>query len=154
MGHLFGFLANTVNFFWGYVMSSGLNMSRRLRRTPYTKNVENLGVSGYSIVNRTLLPKGFKQSIEDDYWHLSAKVQIWDVGCQRQVEIQGSEAEELIQFMTPRKIKNIAVEKHKFSQYLFNKFLLSMNVHKVLFIVLQCLLLPIKIFVFSLFVYR
>ena len=31
-------------------MTDGLNMSRRLRRTAYTQNVEAAGVTGYSIV--------------------------------------------------------------------------------------------------------
>ena len=51
-------------------MTDGLNMSRRLRRTAYTKNVEAAGVSGYSIVNHMLLPKGFQKTVEEDYWHL------------------------------------------------------------------------------------
>ena len=66
-------------------MTDGLNMSRRLRRTAYTKNVEAAGVSGYSIVNHMLLPKGFQKTVEEDYWHLREHVQIWDVSCQRQV---------------------------------------------------------------------
>ena len=49
---------------------NGLNMSIRLRRTPYTNRVEKLGVSGFSIVNHMLLPKAFKSSVEEDYWHL------------------------------------------------------------------------------------
>lgn len=65
---------------------NGLNMSIRLRRTPYTNRVEKLGVSGFSIVNHMLLPKAFKSSVEEDYWHLREHVQIWDVSCQRQVE--------------------------------------------------------------------
>jgi len=84
--------------------TSGLNMSRRIRRTPYTDRVEAHGVSGFSVVNHTLLPKAFRHSVEDDYWHLRAHVQIWDVGCQRQVEIRGSDAARLVQWMTPRDI--------------------------------------------------
>ena len=80
-------------------MTDGLNMSRRLRRTPYTQNVESEGVSGYSIVNHMLLPKGFQKSVEEDYWHLREHVQMWDVSCQRQVEILGPDAGKLIQLM-------------------------------------------------------
>ena len=58
-------------------MTDGLNMSRRLRRTAYTKNVEAAGVSGYSIVNHMLLPKGFQKTVEEDYWHLREQVQVW-----------------------------------------------------------------------------
>ena len=62
--------------------SDGLKMSRRIRRTPYTNNVEQLGVKGFSVVNHMLLPKAFEASVEEDYWHLKEHVQIWDVSCQ------------------------------------------------------------------------
>ena len=55
-----------------------LNMSRRIRRTPFTNKVEECGVSDFTVVNHMLLPKGFKNSIEEDYWHLSQHVQIWE----------------------------------------------------------------------------
>ena len=59
-----------------------LNVSRRIRATPYKSCVESHGVSGYSVVNHTVLPKGFRKTVEEDYWHLKKYVQIWDVGCQ------------------------------------------------------------------------
>ena len=51
-------------------MAEGLNFSRRLRRTPYTSSVEKAGVTGFSIVNHMLLPKAYRRSVEEDYWHL------------------------------------------------------------------------------------
>lgn len=86
-----------------------LNVSRRIRATPYTPRVEALGVSGYSVVNHTILPKGFRNSVVDDYWHLKQHVQIWDVGCQRQVELKGLDAAKLIQLMTPRDLRKAIV---------------------------------------------
>ena len=85
-------------------MADGLNMSRRIRRTPYTDRVEAAGVRGFSVANHMLLPKAFQPSVEDDYWHLCDHVQMWDVSCQRQVEIEGPDAEQLVQWMTPRAI--------------------------------------------------
>ena len=79
-----------------------LQVSRRQRATPYTSRVEALGVSGYSVVNHTILPKGFQRTVEEDYWHLKSRVQLWDVGCQRQVELRGPGAARLAQLMTPR----------------------------------------------------
>ena len=87
-------------------MSSGLNMSRRIRRTPYTDSVEACGVRGFSVVNHMLLPKAFAPSVEEDYWHLREHVQIWDVACQRQVELKGPDAARLAQWMTPRDLSN------------------------------------------------
>ena len=90
-------------------MADGLNMSRRIRRTPYTDRVETVGVKGFSVVNHMLLPKAFSRSVEDDYWHLREHVQIWDVSCQRQVQIEGEDAVELVQLMTPRNLTNAVV---------------------------------------------
>jgi len=88
-----------------------LNMSRRIRRTPYTNKVEEHGVSDFTVVNHMLLPKGFKNSVEEDYWHLSKEVQVWDVSCQRQVQISGPDAATLVQQLTPRSIKNMETGK-------------------------------------------
>ncbi len=91
------------------VKAAKLAVSRRLRSTPYTQRVEELGVSDYSIVNHTVLPKGFGRSVEEDYWHLREHVQIWDVSCQRQVEIQGVDAARLVQLMTPRDMRSATI---------------------------------------------
>lgn len=85
-------------------MSSGLQMSRRIRRTPYTNRVETAGVRGFTVVNHMLLPKAFQPSVEQDYWHLKNHVQLWDVSTQRQVELKGTDAARLAQWMTPRDI--------------------------------------------------
>ena len=88
-----------------------LNFSRRIRRTPFTASVEKYGVTGFSVVNHTLLPKSFQNSVEDDYLHLQKYAQIWDVGCQRQVEIKGRDALKLIELMTPRSISELNSKK-------------------------------------------
>ena len=86
-------------------------MSRRIRRTPYTNRVEQHGVSDFTVVNHMLLPKGFKNTVEEDYLHLSKEVQMWDVSCQRQVQICGPDAAKLIQKLTPRSIKDMTIGK-------------------------------------------
>ena len=88
-----------------------LNMSRRIRRTPFTDKVEKLGVSDFTVVNHMLLPKGFRKTMEQDYWHLSKHVQLWDVSCQRQVQISGKDAFKLIQKLTPRPLKKMQTGK-------------------------------------------
>ena len=85
-------------------MVADLNMSRRIRRTPYTGRAEDAGVRGFTVVNHMLLPKEYRRSVEEDYWHLREAVQIWDVSCQRQVRIEGPDAARLVQMMTPRDI--------------------------------------------------
>ena len=89
--------------------SPSLAVSRRNRRTPYTERIEALGVQGYSIVNHTLLPKAFGRTVEEEYWHLRSSVQLWDVSCQRQVEVRGPDAARLVQIMTPRDLGSAVV---------------------------------------------
>ena len=86
-----------------------LQVSRRQRATPYTARVQALGVSGFSVVNHTILPKGFQRSVDEDYWHLREHVQLWDVGCERQVELRGPDAARLAQLMTPRNLSGATV---------------------------------------------
>ncbi len=86
-----------------------LQVSRRQRATPYTSRVEALGVSGFSVVNHIILPKGFGKTIAEDYWHLKTHVQLWDVGCQRQIQLQGPDAAYLTQWMTPRDLRKARV---------------------------------------------
>lgn len=86
-----------------------LTVSRRQRATPYTPRIEEHGVSAYSIVNRTILPKGFRKTVDEDYWHLRTHVQLWDVSCQRQIELRGQDAARLVQLMTPRDLRRAKV---------------------------------------------
>jgi len=83
-----------------------LSCSRRLRRTPFSDGVEAAGVKGYTVYNRMLLPTVF-DSIEADYHHLKHHVQVWDVSCERQVELRGPDAGRLMQMLTPRDLRGM-----------------------------------------------
>ena len=84
-----------------------LTGSPRLRRTPFSRRVEAAGVQGYTVYNRMLLPSVFR-SLEEDYAHLKSAVQVWDVACERQVEIVGPDARRLVQMTTPRDLSKMA----------------------------------------------
>lgn len=86
-----------------------LSRSRRLRETPFSAGVKDQGVTAYTVYNRMLLPTVF-QDIEADYHHLKRHVQVWDVSCERQVEILGPDATRLMQRLTPRNLANIAAD--------------------------------------------
>jgi dimethylsulfoniopropionate demethylase len=80
-----------------------LSQSRRLRETPFTQGVEDEGVIAYTVYNRMLLPTVF-ESVEADYRHLKSHVQVWDVSCERQVELNGPDATRLMCQLTPRNL--------------------------------------------------
>lgn len=85
-----------------------LAVSRRTRHTPYSPRVEAQGVTSYTVYNHTLLPTSFG-SLDQDYRHLKKHVQLWDVSCQRQVEVRGPDAARLVQLMTPRDLSHAAI---------------------------------------------
>ena len=89
-------------------MSHELLTSNRTRATPFTSRVEACGVQAYTVYNHMLLPAVFR-GLEEDYWHLCEAVQLWDVSCQRQVEITGQDSQKLVQLMTPRDISQTDV---------------------------------------------
>ena len=86
-------------------MRPELLISSRTRSTPFSSRVEACGVKAYSVYNHMLLPLIF-HSLEEDYWHLCEYVQVWDVSCQRQVEITGPDTQKLVQLMTPRDLSH------------------------------------------------
>ena len=83
-----------------------LSASRRLRRTPFSDGVEAAGVKAYTVYNHMLLATVYR-SVEEDYRHLKEAVQVWDVACERQVELRGPDAGRLVQMLTPRDLRQM-----------------------------------------------
>ena len=81
-----------------------ISPSRRLRRTPFSQGVEAARVKAYTVYNHMLLPTMFR-SVEEDCAHLKSAVQLWDVACERQVELRGPDASKLMQMLTPRDLR-------------------------------------------------
>ncbi len=85
-----------------------LAVNSRIGNTPYTPRVEAAGVKGYTIYNHTLLATAFR-SLAGDYRHLKEHVQMWDVSCERQVEVRGPDAARLVQLLTPRDLSRASI---------------------------------------------
>ncbi len=83
-----------------------ISPSRRLRRTPFSEGVEAAGVKAYTVYNHMLLPTLFATP-EEDYRHLKSAVQVWDVSCERQVELRGPDSARLMQMLTPRDLRGM-----------------------------------------------
>lgn len=84
-------------------MAPILSITRRTRNTPWTQRNKEHGVKAYTVYNRMLLPTVF-ESVVADYHHLKKHVQVWDVACERQVEVKGPDATKLVQMLTPRNL--------------------------------------------------
>jgi len=83
-------------------------LSRRLRQSPFEQRVIEQGAKAFTLYNSMTLPQLF-DTLENDYTHLCEHVQIWDVACERQVEIVGPDAVRLVELITPRDISKCAI---------------------------------------------
>ena len=84
-----------------------LSKSRRIKKTIFTDRLEEQGLSGYTVYAQTLLPTAFKDSLEEDYFHLTGDgVQIFDVAGQVVIRFTGKDSKKLVQLMTPRDLTN------------------------------------------------
>ena len=91
-----------------------LAVSPRLRSTPFHERVLAAGAQAFTIYNHMLLPVMY-ESLEVDYRHLVECVQLWDVSCERQVEVRGRDALALVELMTPRDIARCAIGQCKYA---------------------------------------
>lgn len=79
----------------------------RSRRSPFWSRSHAAGGHNYIVYNHMLLAADITTP-EEDYQHLKRAVQLWDVGCERQIEIIGPDANRLVQASTPRNISTMA----------------------------------------------
>ena len=89
-------------------------LSRRLRPSPFEDRVLENGASAFTLYNKMILPLVY-ESYEIEYEHLCEHVQIWDVACERQVEIVGPDALKLVELITPRDMSKCAVGQCKYA---------------------------------------
>lgn len=85
-----------------------LAITRRIRSTIFSTRLEAYGVKSYTVYNKMLLPTQIV-GVEDDYHHLRSAVQVWDVACERQVEIAGPDAARFTQMLTVRDLRSFDV---------------------------------------------
>ena len=89
---------------------SRMPLTVRERRSAFWASSEANGPNGYRVYNHMLVPSTFGEA-EYQYHHLKFAVQLWDVGCERQIELVGPDAARLVQISTPRDISRMAHDK-------------------------------------------
>ena len=80
-----------------------LSPTARIRRSPYHEATVAAGAASFSVYNRMLMPTGYGDP-EAEYWRLVRGVSMWDVACERQVELAGPDAGRLAQALCPRRV--------------------------------------------------
>jgi aminomethyltransferase len=78
----------------------------RIRRSPFFDSTVADGVKSFSVYNHMYMPTGYGDPM-GEYWRLITGVSMWDVACERQVELAGPDAGRLAQTLCPRKLENM-----------------------------------------------
>lgn len=87
-------------------MPAHFTPTARIRRSPFFDSTVADGVRSFTVYNHMYMPTGFGDPM-GEYWRLITGVSMWDVACQRQVELAGPDAGRLAQILCPRKIENM-----------------------------------------------
>jgi glycine cleavage system aminomethyltransferase T len=85
-----------------------ISPSTTIRRSPYYDSTVAEGVTAFSTYNHMLMPMSYGDP-DAEYRRLTEGVALWDVGCERQVEVVGMDAARLVQALVPRKIADLLV---------------------------------------------
>ena len=80
----------------------------RVRKSPYFEATLDYGAKAFTIYNHMFMPTVYTDPV-DEYWRLVKGVTLWDVACERQVEITGPDARQFTQLLTPRNLTTCSV---------------------------------------------
>lgn len=83
-----------------------LALSPRIRTSPFYEATLRAGATEFSVYNKMLYPLSFGD-LDSEYRRLIEGVALWDVACERQVEVSGPDADRLVQYLTARDLTNL-----------------------------------------------
>jgi len=107
-----GVLTEATNDYAGPILP-GFRETAWIQKSPYFRRAAKHGVRAYDLYNHMLMPGLYTDPVEE-YWHLVNHVTLWDVGVERQVEIDGPDGFEFMQLLTPRDMEKCAVGECKY----------------------------------------
>ncbi len=94
-------------------MSFEIAVGCNVRKSPYFDATVADGVRSFSIYNHMYAPSHFGDPA-GEYQALVTGVVLWDVSCERQVQLAGPDAERLARYLTTREIGGMAVGQGKY----------------------------------------
>ena len=84
---------------------ANISFGPRVRKSPFFEATIRCGAKAFTVYNHVFLPTVYTGPT-DEYWKLVNGVTLWDVTCQRQIEISGPDARLGIRYITPRNLSS------------------------------------------------
>jgi aminomethyltransferase len=91
----------------------GLTIGPRIRKSPYFDSTVRAGARGFTVYNHMYLPTVYTDP-ETEYRAIVEGVTLWDVACERQIEVVGPDALALTELLTPRKMSTCPVDRCRY----------------------------------------
>ncbi|MEM7206892.1 MAG: glycine cleavage T C-terminal barrel domain-containing protein [Pseudomonadota bacterium] len=85
-----------------------LSFGARVRKSPFFDSTIKHGVTHFSVYNRMYMATSYGDP-KAEYQRLTEGVSLWDVSCERQVEISGPDAAALTQYLCPRDLSTCKI---------------------------------------------
>jgi len=85
-----------------------LSIGPRVRKSPFFEATRRCGAKSFTVYNHMYMPTGYTDPV-DEYWKLVEGVTLWDVACERQIEVTGPDAARFVQYLTPRNLEKCGV---------------------------------------------
>ncbi len=85
---------------------STIHPNPRVKASAYYEATIASGVTEFTTYNQMLLPVSYGDP-EGEYWSLKNNACLWDVGCQRQIQLKGPDAGRLAQILCTRDLSEI-----------------------------------------------
>ncbi len=85
----------------------------QIRKSPFFDATVKWGAKDFSVYNHMYIPRDFGNP-EQNFWNLINDAILCDVAVERQVQIEGPDAGEFVQMMTPRNISDMKVGQCKY----------------------------------------
>ena len=85
----------------------------QIRKSPFFDATVKWGAKDFSVYNHMYIPRDFGNP-EQNFWNLINDAILCDVAVERQVQIEGPDASEFVQMMTPRDISDMKVGQCKY----------------------------------------
>jgi glycine cleavage system aminomethyltransferase T len=90
-----------------------LTIGPRVRKSPYFDATLRHGARAFTVYNHMYMPTVYTNPVTE-YWRLVTDVTLWDVACERQVEITGPDALEFVQLLTPRDLSVCSIDECRY----------------------------------------
>ncbi len=87
-------------------MAQEITISPRAAKSPFFEATVAAGATGFTIYNHMYMPTGYGDP-EAEYWRLIDGVSMWDVACERQVELAGPDAGRLADYLATRDLSGL-----------------------------------------------